>query len=144
VAIGAHKLAVRDFRHDAFQPIRLADERPDLHSLRSDVVELQHRSIRQAAVRASPRLQDIDDVGPGLCPPLVSGAPALLAVKVTALAHVLLPTLLAPRLAAMEVRNKQDPAAAIADLRGLPSAGRWRRRPGRLGRSNVACPQADR
>jgi hypothetical protein len=55
MAVSAHELAVRDLGLDVMQEVSLADELSHLHSLRSDVIELQNCGVCQPACMYSAR-----------------------------------------------------------------------------------------
>jgi len=144
---------VGDLSLDAFQPVALAYESSDLHSLRTDVVELENRRIGEAAVGAMAGAQDLDDVRPRRGSPLLKCLSGLPPVKITAKPHVLAPAVLAPGLATVKVGGQQDSAAPVADLCRLPPDLRRRRslsnrrrdtsRPYAHGREGYANPTAD-
>ena len=96
MAVCAHELAACDLRLDALEAIALSDEPADILLLGSHVVELEHRWIREAAVRAPAVQEEVHDVRPGPCPSSVEGPLALAPMEIPAHTHVLLAALLAP------------------------------------------------
>ena len=121
MAVRTDKLTVGHFGLNPFQPVALSDELADLHPLRSDVIELKDRWIRQPAIRTLTRSQDLEDVRPRGGSSLVARAPALPSMKVAAVRHVCPSAFLASRLPAMEVRREEDSSTAVAQLRRFPA-----------------------
>ena len=84
------------------------------------MVKLEDRGVCEPAVGADTGTQDTEDVRPRRCATDVPSSASLLSVEVASLANVLPATLFAARLTLMEIRGKQHPATAIAELRRLP------------------------
>ena len=89
-------------------------ELADLHRLGADVVELEDRRIREAAIDAGAAAENVRDVSPGDSVTLFPGLSALPAMEISALPHVLPAAVLARALTAVEMADRQSPIACTA------------------------------
>jgi hypothetical protein len=129
MAIRTDDLTARHLGLDSRKRIALVHQGGDPRSLRLDMVELQDEGICKAAVRATRRGKQAEDVLPCFRPSALACRAALTAVQLSALAYVGRATLLAPGLARVEIGRRQ----ALLATPTMPRFGgygcrlRWRR-----------------
>jgi hypothetical protein len=145
MAIRTDDLTARHFGLNPRKRIALVYQRGDRGRLLCNVVELQDERVCEPAVRAARRGKQAEHVLPCLSSSAFPCRAGLLAVQISALADVVGPAPLAPRLLLVEVGKRQT-LFATPTVPPLDSPG-WRRRlrqGGRLRRPDAPSPEARR
>lgn len=145
MAIRTHDLTARHFGLNPCKRVALVYQDGDRGRLVRNVVELQDERVCKPAVRAARRGKQAEHVLPCFPSSAFACCAGLLAVQLSALAHVVRPAPLAPGLAPMEV-GKRQALRATTTAPHLDSPGWWRglRHGGRQRRSDVPGPHACR
>jgi hypothetical protein len=104
MAVGADKLAVCDLLDDAAQAVALSHQTSNFGALRSNMVELEYKWIRQAAVGTPAGPEQVSNKLPRGGSPFVASGSRLAPVQFASVTDVVATTVLAPSLLAVKTR----------------------------------------